>query len=373
MKLRYALIAATVLSIPIAAKAQPVDGLYVGLGAGYNYLQDTKIKSLSSPYGSTKDLDGAKLSGNGGFAGLGSVGYGFGNGFRVEVEGNYRQNDMSFRPKSIDGVGVNGGANLQTFGGFVNALFDFDVGAGWVYPYIGAGVGYEGVNVHNGKVYVDGTTNGVYLNNNTEGALAAQGIVGAAFPIDDVPGLSITAEYRFIGDFGDSSYSGNVNVGNRSVPVSAKLGNMYTHEALIGLRYAFGVTPEAPPPPPAPMAAPVVAPAPAPARTYLVFFDWDRADLSARARQIISEAAQNVARVQVTRIEVAGHADRSGTPAYNQKLSLRRAQTVAAELVRLGVAQNEIDIEAFGDTHPLVPTAAGVREPQNRRVEIVLK
>jgi outer membrane protein OmpA-like peptidoglycan-associated protein len=77
--------------------------------------------------------------------------------------------------------------------------------------------------------------------------------------------------------------------------------------------------------------------------------------------------------VQVTRIEVAGHADRSGTPAYNQKLSLRRAQTVAAELVRLGVAQNEIDIEAFGDTHPLVPTAAGVREPQNRRVEIVLK
>ena len=104
-----------------------------------------------------------------------------------------------------------------------------------------------------------------------------------------------------------------------------------------------------------------------------MFFDWDRADLSARARQIISEAAQNVARVQVTRIEVAGHADRSGTPAYNQKLSLRRAQTVAAELVRLGVPRNEIDIQAFGDTHLLVPTAAGVREPQNRRVEIVLK
>jgi len=70
---------------------------------------------------------------------------------------------------------------------------------------------------------------------------------------------------------------------------------------------------------------------------------------------------------------VAGHADRSGTPQYNQGLSMRRAQAVAAELVRLGVKQQAIAISAFGDTRPLVPTAAGVREPQNRRVEIVLK
>jgi OOP family OmpA-OmpF porin len=46
---------------------------------------------------------------------------------------------------------------------------------------------------------------------------------------------------------------------------------------------------------------------------------------------------------------------------------------VSAELVRLGVPQSTIAIMAFGDTHPLVPTAAGVREPQNRRVEIILK
>ena len=124
-------------------------------------------------------------------------------------------------------------------------------------------------------------------------------------------------------------------------------------------------------PPPAP--APVVAPAPAPARTYLVFFDWDKSDLTARARQIIAEAAQNAGRVSLTRIEVAGHADRSGTPAYNLKLSQRRANAVAAELVRLGIPQAEISTMAYGDTHPLVPTAAGVREPQNRRVEIVLK
>jgi outer membrane protein OmpA-like peptidoglycan-associated protein len=104
-----------------------------------------------------------------------------------------------------------------------------------------------------------------------------------------------------------------------------------------------------------------------------VFFDWDRADLSERARQIVAEAAQNTTRVQYTRIEVSGHADRTGSAEYNQRLSLRRAQNVAAELVRLGVPQSAIDVTAFGYSRLLVPTAAGVREPQNRRVEIVLQ
>ena len=70
---------------------------------------------------------------------------------------------------------------------------------------------------------------------------------------------------------------------------------------------------------------------------------------------------------------MSGHADLTGSPAYNQRLSLRRANNVAAELVRQGVPQSAITIQAFGDTRPLVPTARGVREPQNRRVEIVLK
>ena len=104
-----------------------------------------------------------------------------------------------------------------------------------------------------------------------------------------------------------------------------------------------------------------------------MFFDWDRADLTDRARQIIAEAAQNSTRVQATRIEVAGHADRSGTPQYNQRLSQRRADVVAAELVRQGVNRGDIGISAYGESRPLVPTADGVREPQNRRVEIVLR
>jgi iron complex outermembrane receptor protein len=121
-----------------------------------------------------------------------------------------------------------------------------------------------------------------------------------------------------------------------------------------------------PPPPPAP-------PSYAPARTYLVFFDWDRADLTSRAKQIVAEAAAASTHVQTTRIEVDGYTDLSGTIPYNKKLSIRRAQTVEAELVRDGVARSEIDIHGYGESNPLVPTAKGVREPQNRRVEIILK
>jgi len=134
----------------------------------------------------------------------------------------------------------------------------------------------------------------------------------------------------------------------------------------IGLRLTFGH-----PPPPA-VAAPVAAPAPVAAHSYLVFFDWDKATLTDRAKQIIREAADNSTHVQYTRIEVNGYTDTSGSPRYNQGLSLRRAQSVAGELVRDGVPAGAIGIQGFGETHLLVPTGAGVREPQNRRVEIIL-
>jgi outer membrane protein OmpA-like peptidoglycan-associated protein len=137
------------------------------------------------------------------------------------------------------------------------------------------------------------------------------------------------------------------------------------------VRYNFRPKPKLPPAPPEAAVAPG-APAVAPTRTYLVFFDWDRADLTDRARQIVAEAAQASPHVQTTRIEVNGYTDLSGTPAYNQKLSVRRAQQVQNELVRDGVAPGEISIHGYGESNPLVPTAPGVREPQNRRVEIIL-
>jgi OmpA-OmpF porin, OOP family len=148
-----------------------------------------------------------------------------------------------------------------------------------------------------------------------------------------------------------------------------KLHNQFNNDVVIGVRYAFNVAP--PPPPPTP--APTAAPAPEPARSYMVFFDWDKASLTDRARAIIKVAAENSTHVQYTRIEVNGYTDTSGSPKYNQGLSVRRAKAVASELVHDGVPQNAIDIHGFGDTHLLVPTGPGVREAQNRRVEIIIR
>jgi hypothetical protein len=115
----------------------------------------------------------------------------------------------------------------------------------------------------------------------------------------------------------------------------------------------------APPPPP-----------PAQAPTYMVFFDWDRSDLSAQARSTITQAVQAYKSTGSARVQTVGHADRSGPDGYNMALSLRRANAVKDAMVREGVPATAIEVIGRGESQPLVQTADGVREPQNRRVEI---
>ena len=105
---------------------------------------------------------------------------------------------------------------------------------------------------------------------------------------------------------------------------------------------------------------------------YLVFFDWDRFTLTQSARDLIAAAAKAIIEGRPARIQVNGHADLTGPAAYNQRLSQRRAKAVADELVADGVPMKDIQIRAFGDRAPLVATSRGVREPQNRRVEIIV-
>lgn len=117
-------------------------------------------------------------------------------------------------------------------------------------------------------------------------------------------------------------------------------------------------------PPPAPQA---VAP-----KDFLVFFDWDKSVLTPEARKIIADAVAQAKASNVKSIKVTGFTDRSGSPQWNLGLSVRRAESVRAEMVRLGIPAANIAIEGRGEEDPLVPTADGVREPQNRRASIVL-
>lgn len=123
--------------------------------------------------------------------------------------------------------------------------------------------------------------------------------------------------------------------------------------------------------------APEPAPTPAPAaereapKPFLVFFDWNKYTLTPEARQVIADAAEKAKVSGVRLITVTGYTDRSGKPDYNLALSKKRAQAVAAELERLGIPGSAIERVGRGEENPLVPTPDGVREPQNRRAELV--
>jgi len=104
----------------------------------------------------------------------------------------------------------------------------------------------------------------------------------------------------------------------------------------------------------------------------MVFFDWDRYNLSQQALATIQQAADTFKSTGSARITATGHTDTTGSESYNMALSLRRANAVKDALVRDGVPAGAIQVIGKGKTQLLVPTGDGVREPQNRRVEIVL-
>ena len=132
-----------------------------------------------------------------------------------------------------------------------------------------------------------------------------------------------------------------------------------------------------PPPPPGPIpcpngtsvpygqTCPVVIPGP-----FIVFFDWDRSDITPQAESILDNAAEQYRQIGNAQVVLAGHADRSGPDQYNVGLSQRRAENVRQYLAGRGIPEGVMRTEAFGESSPQVQTADGVREPQNRRVEV---
>jgi len=124
-----------------------------------------------------------------------------------------------------------------------------------------------------------------------------------------------------------------------------------------------------PPPPVQAVAAPPPATVQAP--SFMVFFDWDRSNLSPQAIGTIQQAAAAYKSNSGARVTAVGHTDTSGPNNYNMALSMRRATAVKGALVQAGVPASAIDTIGKGEESPMVPTADGVREPQNRRVEIL--
>ncbi len=183
---------------------------------------------------------------------------------------------------------------------------------------------------------------------------------GAGSEIAIAPRFGLVLEYLHT-DLGSFSYS---------APVAAVAAQRITVDNnanifRIGLNYHF----LPPPPPPAPIAAP--APPPAPPKVFIVFFDWDRDTVTPEGHAIIQQAADAYRAGVPVQLQVTGYTDRSGSPGYNQRLSERRANNVARALAAMGVPKEQMIVSGRGENDNRVPTADGVREPQNRRVEIV--
>jgi outer membrane protein OmpA-like peptidoglycan-associated protein len=108
-------------------------------------------------------------------------------------------------------------------------------------------------------------------------------------------------------------------------------------------------------------------------RAFQVFFDFNKADITSAAAHVIQQASDSVKAGHMTQINVTGHTDTVGSAKYNQALSEHRAAAVKQQLIADGVSGTEIATSGVGKSGLLVPTADGVREPQNRRAEIVLQ
>ncbi len=135
---------------------------------------------------------------------------------------------------------------------------------------------------------------------------------------------------------------------------------------LVAAAYLLGACASEPPPPPPPPPAP-----PAP-QNFMVFFDWDSTKLSDASLNVLEQARDAFKMKQDARITATGNTDTTGTEAYNMALSLRRANAVKDVLVKLGVPAAAITTVGVGEKNLLVKTGDGVREPQNRRVEIAV-
>src|SRR5208283_4319955 len=114
-----------------AAYAQPFQGLYVNVDGGFNWRDGVGVSSvlptLPGPW-----VGGSRIQGAPGWVALGSAGYGFGNGLRLELEGNYRQSD--FNKLTGTPAPTSTGGQFRTYGVMANAMFDLDIGWPWLFP-----------------------------------------------------------------------------------------------------------------------------------------------------------------------------------------------------------------------------------------------
>lgn len=217
--------------IPGTAQAQPIQGFYAAAGVGVSIPFATKVTPLVPGFAGTFNFGQSP-----GYEGHLGLGYALGNGWRFEVEATLGR-------ASVNGIGGTGfpataSGTVSQRAIMSNAIFDLDVGSPWVYPYLGVGVGYRSTQLDNFTVR---QTNRplTFTSGSGAGGLAIQAIMGASFPIPNMPGLSVTAEYRLTDMVGGQRFNGATTLGTLTAGGIAKFHNQFGQSAIFGVRYAF--------------------------------------------------------------------------------------------------------------------------------------
>lgn len=338
--------AVAALLFPVAAQAD--SGFYLGGNLGMGFPTDSSLSNGTNSNDAEIDP---------GFAGILAAGWQFANGVRLQGEFAARLNQVG----EITGTGAaapfDGSMNVYSF--MADAIYGIPTGTKFT-PYIGAGAGIARVSAND-----IGTTLTTTVDDD-DTVFAYQAIAGVEYAIHN--NLFAGLDYRYFRT-ADTEFT--------SAAATSVTGDYENHTVTLGLRYLFPKA--APMPAPAVEAKPMpVAEAAPPAppmvpNNYIVFFDFAKSSLTPEADRIVAAAAANAAQARATTLEVTGHADRSGSDRFNMRLSQRRADVVRQALIAKGVPADAIAVLAKGESQPLVPTADGVREAQNRRVQIILK
>lgn len=352
---------AALVTIPGMASAADDDGWYVRAGVGVGLME-------------SMDLSGA-LNGTIKPAGDLRPTIGFGkylaNDWRLDFDVTQRYNDGG----AINNTALNGVAKLHSWDLMANVIKDFDFGSR-VTPYLGLGAGLASANISASGYQYGNVTDPYNSYDDSAKNFAWNALAGLTFEMSEKWDFDIGYRYFMIPD-PEWGSSGQLR------------GSDYqSHDVFAQFRYNFGAKAEpAPPPPPPPPPPPAPKPQPAPPPpppppppapvcgdvAFPVYFAWDRSDLTQEARSAISESVNVANRCGVTSASVSGFTDTSGSKKYNMGLSQSRASIVRDELVRDGVNGSVISTAAFGETDLAVHTPDGVREPMNRRAQVVLR
>jgi len=325
---------------------------YFGVEGGWTSLADTTKDGRFGNVSFTRKFDD-------GFNVGARAGYEWGP-WRLEEEFSYGSNHSG----SVRALGTNfglsgsgGSGQSNRYAIMTNALYDFNVG--WpVTPHIGVGIGavdlHSSIGLGSGNPALAGTVcaAGCTIASGSSWQFGYQGIAGIRYNIN--PALAFDLDYRYLATTDPTfktRFGGTIT------------GSYASHNILASLSVRFGAPPPAPPAPPPP---PIIT-----RKVFLVFFDWDRDTITPEGRAIIAQAADAWRAGGNVTIQVTGYTDASGSVGYNQRLSERRANNVANALAQSGVPRQAMVVSGRGKNDQRVPTADGVREPQNRRVEIV--